>query len=428
VNAAGPVTVSEVMTVLRRWQVRLLAGEAGIARLVTWASTMRARLPAFEGLQGGEIAMLGLPVLRALHAQGISLSLAEVILQLDEMGVSAVAVGGVGPDELLSLEEQQMLAEGISLAEANGVPLLALPSATLNEVEHDLIAHLMTRRDHQLQNIEPSAADAARLRAGLRSEALEALLTGTYAGDTSMRARAFQLGYDLTRPHALLWVDLAPQTLTPTRALGPRGADPMALHLANELTVTLDSWARPREMQVAALVPLDGMERGPADLVERASGLLARGLGQAKQDWSAAVSEPAYQPSEVHTRANEARDTAKLGFLILGPRHIARLSDLGVYQLLLELKETGQLEGFVERTLGPILADSRNGGRLLETLEKFFACNGNLQETSRQLHLHRNSLTYRLAHAGALLGRDLDDPELRLALHLAIKGRQVIAL
>jgi purine catabolism regulator len=344
------------------------------------------------------------------------------------MGVAVVAIGGVGPDELLSTSEQQMLAEATSLAEVNGIPLLALPSATLNEIEHDLIAHLMTRRDHQLQNIEPSAADVARLRAGLRIEALEALITGTYAGETSMRARAFQLGYDLTRPHALLWVDLAPQTPTPTHALGPRGADPMALHLANELTVTLNSWARPREMQVAALVPLDGMERGPGDLVERASGLLARVLGQAKQDWSAAVSEPANQPSEVHSRANEARDTAKLGFLILGPRHIARLSDLGVYQLLLELKETGQLEGFVERTLGPILADSRNGGRLLETLEKFFACNGNLQETARQLHLHRNSLTYRLAHAGALLGRDLDDPELRLALHLAIKGRQVIAL
>jgi purine catabolism regulator len=164
------------------------------------------------------------------------------------------------------------------------------------------------------------------------------------------------------------------------------------------------------------------MERGAGDLVERASGLLARVLGEATEDWSAAVSEPAYQPSEVHTRANEARDTAKLGFLILGPRHVVRLSDLGVYQLLLALKETGQLEGFVERTLGPILADSRNGGRLLETLEKYFACNG------RQLHLHRNSLTYRLAQAGALLGRDLDDPELRLALHLAIKGRQVIAL
>src|SRR5215469_3985380 len=197
------------MTVLGRWQVRLLAGEAGLLRHVTWASTMRARLPAFEGLQGGEIAMLALPVLRALHAQGISLSLARVIEQLDETGVSAVVVGGIAPDVLLSPEEQQMLVEAIELADTRGTPLLALPNATLGEVEHDLIAHFMMRRDQQ-QSVEPSAADAARLRAGLRSEALEALLTGTYASETSMRARAFQLGYDLTQAHAVLWVDLAP--------------------------------------------------------------------------------------------------------------------------------------------------------------------------------------------------------------------------
>ncbi len=422
-SVAGPVTVSEVMTVLRRWRVRLLAGETGTSRLVTWASSMRARLPAFDGLQAGEIAMLSLPVLRALHAQGIALSLAQVIVQLDEIGVSAIAIGGIGPDTVLTAEEQLMLAEAIRVADANGVPLLALSSATLTEIEHDLIAHLMTRRS--LQHVEPSAADVARLRAGLRSEALEALLTGTYAGEASMRTRAFQLGYDLTRPHAVIWVDLLPGAASP--ALAVRGADPLSLHLANELSVILGSWARARESQVAALVSLDGMERGLAELVERTNGLLFRILG-GDSEWSAAVSEPANQPSLVHTRANEARDTAKLGFLILGPRHIARLSELGVYQLLLALRETGQLERFVEQTLGPILSDSRNASRLIETLEMFFACNGNLQETSRKLHLHRNSLSYRLALAGELLGHDLDDPELRLALQLAIKGRRVIAL
>ena len=427
-NATGPVTVREIMTVLRRWQVRLLAGEAGLTRHVTWATTMRARLPAFEGLQGGEIAMLALPVLRALHAQGISLSLARVVEQLDEMGVSAVAASGIAPDVLLSPEEQHMLVEAIELAETRGIPLLALPNATLSEVEHDLIAHFMTRRDHQQQSVEPSAADAARLRAGLRSEALEALLTGTYASETSMRARAFQLGYDLTQAHAVLWVDLAPHAPPLTHPLGPRGADPVALHLTNELAVVLGAWARPRETQVAALVPLAGMERGTADLLEQATRVLTRILDPEKNEWSAAISEPAHEPAEVHARANEARDTAKLGLLILGPRHIARSSDLGVYQLLLSLRETGQLAPFVERTLGPVLADARNGARLIETLDMFLTCNGNLQETARRLHLHRNSLTYRLAHAGKLLGRDLDDPELRLALQLAVKGRRIIAL
>src|SRR5579871_6442550 len=141
---------------------------------------------AFEGLQGGELALLALPVLRALHAQGISLSLADVVEQLDELGVSAIAIGGIADDASLAPGERQALAEAAALAEERGMPLLALASATLNEVEHDLIAHLMTRRARQPQSAEPSAADAARLRAGLRSEALETLLTGTYASEAAM--------------------------------------------------------------------------------------------------------------------------------------------------------------------------------------------------------------------------------------------------
>ncbi len=427
-DVAGPVTVQEIMVVLRRWQVRLLAGEAGVSRPITWASTMRARLPAFEGLQGGELALLALPVLRALHAQGISLSLADVVEQLDELGVSAIAIGGIADDASLAPGERQALAEVAALAEERGMPLLALASATLNEVEHDLIAHLMTRRARQPQSAEPSAADAARLRAGLRSEALETLLTGTYASEAAMRTRAFQLGYDLTQPHAVLWIDLAPHADLPPHALGPRGADPTAIHLADELAVALGAWARPHEMQVAALAPLAGAEHGLTSLIERAKAVLARALNAADGDWAAGISEPAHEPAQVYLRANEARDTARLGLLIVGPRHIVRSSDLGVYQLLLALRESGQLAPFVASTLAPLLADTRNGSRLIETLEAFFACNGNLSETATKLHLHRNSLTYRLTHARDLLGHDLDDPELRLALQLAIKGRRILAL
>jgi purine catabolism regulator len=63
---------------------------------------------------------------------------------------------------------------------------------------------------------------------------------------------------------------------------------------------------------------------------------------------------------------------------------------------------------------------------LLETVEVYLACNGNLSEAARRLHLHRNSLLYRLHHIRDLLGHDLDNPELRLALQLALKGRRVL--
>jgi purine catabolism regulator len=92
------------------------------------------------------------------------------------------------------------------------------------------------------------------------------------------------------------------------------------------------------------------------------------------------------------------------------------------------LREHGELEPFINRTLEPLLRDKRHGDTLIETLEAYFACNGNGARAAESLHLHRNSLLYRLNQAKELLGQDLDDPELRLALQLAIKGLRVMRL
>ncbi len=116
------------------------------------------------------------------------------------------------------------------------------------------------------------------------------------------------------------------------------------------------------------------------------------------------------------------------GCALLGPGQVAVPADLGVYQLLLALRDGGQLAPFVEATLAPLLADIRLGDALVDTLDAFFACNGNVSQAKDRLHLHRNSLIYRLNRARELLGRDLDDPELRLSLQLAIKGRRVLDL
>lgn len=439
-SGSGPVTVGELLGVLRRWQARLLAGAGGLERPVNWVTTMRARLPAFEGLQRGELALISLPVLRALRAQLVSLSLPGAVAQLADQGVAAIAFGGLPEDVPLPRDEAPMLEEARALAEERAVPLIALPGTYLGEVEQALMLHLMARREQPPRPpAEPGPAETARLRESLRVEALEALLTGTYAGEETMRARAAQLGYDLTRPHAVLLIDLAPQ---PSRqgdaAVGQSdttsmpATDAEALRLADEIATGLGGWVRaPAGSYVEALLALARFERGAAELAERVSALVPRVLGarggsERAAQWAAGLGEPATAPGQVHRSAAEARDAARLGLLVLGPGHVARPSDLGVYRLLLALRETAALGPFVAQTLAPLLADRRNGDMLIQTLDVFFASNGNLSAAARELHLHRNSLLYRLHRARELLGHDLDDPELRLALQLAIKGRRVL--
>ena len=55
----------------------------------------------------------------------------------------------------------------------------------------------------------------------------------------------------------------------------------------------------------------------------------------------------------------------------------------------------------------------------------FFSFNGNHARAAEAMHLHRNTLLYRLERIETLSGRSLSDPETRLAMQLALKIRRV---
>lgn len=105
------------------------------------------------------------------------------------------------------------------------------------------------------------------------------------------------------------------------------------------------------------------------------------------------------------------------------------IGDLGVYQLILGLSDREKLVAFYEKTLGPLLEyDMRQHADLIKTLEAFFACHGNLSQTAEMLIVHRNTLLYRMNRINEIAQIDLDRAEIRLALHLALTIRRLLAL
>ncbi len=433
---SGPVTVREALPHLTKWGAQLVAGEGGLSRTVSWASVMRAQLPAFQDLRRGELAVLSLATVQALQDRGAPISLLTVLDQLAEVGASGVVVAGLTPASALPRHLASVAREARARADRIALPLIALPQqAPLADVRAAVIALTAERRERATSPLGPVDAYAAQMRASLRSEALEALLAGAYVGEAQMRMRVSHLGYDLNQPHVVLWVQLhGGATRHSRRDSGHDAArDPArARELAEALEVALGAWTQVREPdQVVALLPL-GPDRSLQDLVERVATQMSRVLGSENErhapQWSAGLGETATAPAQVRRSAQEAHDAAQLGAIVLGARHIARPADLGVYRLLLTLREHGELEPFTRRALEPLLRDNRHGDTLIETLEAFFACNGNSTKAAEKLHLHRNSLLYRLNQARELLGQDLDDPETRLTLQLAIKGRRVLLL
>ena len=94
-------------------------------------------------------------------------------------------------------------------------------------------------------------------------------------------------------------------------------------------------------------------------------------------------------------------------------------ADLSVYRLLFQFEHNPELAVFQESILGPLL-DYEGGAELIRTLEAFFEHNGNLSQTAEALYIHRNTMIYRLERITEITGLDLDKPETRLAVYLAL--------
>jgi purine catabolism regulator len=95
-------------------------------------------------------------------------------------------------------------------------------------------------------------------------------------------------------------------------------------------------------------------------------------------------------------------------------------SDLSVYRLLFQLEHSPELIAFQEETIGPLLA-LENADELIHTLELYFEHHGNLSQAAEALFLHRNTLIYRMERIAVITNLELDKPENRLALQLALR-------
>lgn len=103
-------------------------------------------------------------------------------------------------------------------------------------------------------------------------------------------------------------------------------------------------------------------------------------------------------------------------------RGYALFEDLGVYNLLHHLTDSGVAINFVKEHLEPLLKYTNgHGADLFNTLRIFLENSGNWKATTEQMYIHRSTLKYRLQKIEELLGKDLNDGELRLNLMLAYK-------
>jgi DNA-binding PucR family transcriptional regulator/putative methionine-R-sulfoxide reductase with GAF domain len=133
--------------------------------------------------------------------------------------------------------------------------------------------------------------------------------------------------------------------------------------------------------------------------------------------------------SELARSHIEARQALRLTRRAGGRGRIASYRSLGAFRLLLEVQSPEALRRFVDELLGPLLqyAKSRDTP-LLETLEALSAARWVRRAASRHLGIHINSMTYRIERIQSLTGLQLDDPETRVAISIALRARTMVGM
>lgn len=253
----------------------------------------------------------------------------------------------------------------------------------------------------------------ARARGTLRQTALlHRLLDGELSGPEFVKL-ALTLGTDL-REGATIGVALAPAAAKDphgAQADGPEKADLVALNLRRAGFAVLAGEISDCSLLVVGL----GNRRSAGDVRATldGAGVIAGMSGEVTGERVQAALR----------QARQAFGVAASG--IKGP--VLAAGDLGIYGLLAELAEGTQLAQFVEDELGPLMSrDAAADGGLLPTLSAYIDTGFNKAESAARLHIQRRTFYYRLDKIAAALGHDLDSPDNRIRLHVALAGLRLL--
>lgn len=431
------LTLSHLMHELARVQAAgLIIDEPAPPEQAALADALR--LPLFCVPPGTDLHALEREALRALvDRQGQAM---RREMEMRERYQQVFADGGI----LAVLESLARAVRGVAEIYDRDGALTAHAGAPSEGAETNVfpivvggrsLGHLYVRAPRDLPpfSITLAARPAAEvcglemLRQAMREEAeaelgadlIEQILASSLE-EPALAARLRRLGYDPSpgRSHIVLAV----------RGAGAKAACTFAETLAHDL-----AWLAAREGGTSIAIPY---REGALCFFSFTAGAPERRMrswlrrvleGMSHKPCGLGVSRVVENLASLREAIEQA--TAALG---LGERLEGRASpyfyeDLGLYRLLLSLRGRAELDRFCQETIGALVAyDRAHNADLVLTLETFFRENLNASRTARALNVHRNTLNYRLQRIAEITGLDLNDPEARLALQLALKARHLI--
>ena len=258
----------------------------------------------------------------------------------------------------------------------------------------------------------------------VRDDLFEGLLIGGGRDNGEVARWARHLGYDATREHRVLAVTF--------EAAGPARPAGAATALRNRVAAAIDHFftnrvpgaiTSVRDDEVVVVIPEPTDQHPSAEAGRLAAGCQARmrdtfpeavvtiGIGGICRD-----------PADIARSYGQARRTIDAVQRLGRQGQVVAFEDLGVHRLLLQVPDLAELRSFAVEILGKLSAqEHQRGAELLTTLACYFRENSSPQRTARSLHVHPNTVAYRIRRIQEITGIQLDNYRDRLMAQVALE-------
>ena len=280
------------------------------------------------------------------------------------------------------------------------------------------------------------ALERARLAASLplqsRGAVLAELLVAPPVAHDAIAHRARRLGVPIDGWHVAARLDF--EELADDEQHDPIAADQARQRLAASVVHALREadaeWHTCRSGAGAVLLRTSPSDPGPASaadvarVVERAMAtrrdalpitLVHCGVGGAHQG-----------PSGLLASAAEAKAAVAVARTSKRPWTVVAFDSAGLRRGLVEWYTSDTARDAVATVLAPLVElGGVRADRLIRTLQVYLDEQGSLTRTAEVLNLHRNTVSYRVNQIFSLLDVDEENPDDRLLLQLACRGRDL---
>lgn len=381
------VTLEDLYRQVEHIEIKLLAGNDGMDRLVTWTHMVDSET-LFDFLEGGEVIFTtGL----GLHEQ---LSLMDLVKGVYEKGASGIVIN-IGPyikaipDEILQFGNEK------------NFPIFEVPwNVHMAQIMRIFCFSIL---QEEQKNIELTAAFNNALFCPKQEELyVPSLLQKGYLVREKYRVciiRVKEHGKMISEQRLKMLENKLKHRLT------HYNRQSFVLNVKGDLVVIFLKQSV-EEGKLLEIMKVSEILFYPSEAAKFSMGMEVESIRQLSKSYETALKVARLQTSGL-----------SLSVITQGRNQLMNYDKVGIFQLFFEINNQTVLETYIRNSIMPLIEyDNINHGDLTDVLYEYIRHNGSVKETAEQFFVHRNTINYKIKKAEEILGVRLSELEERFRI------------